>query len=221
MPRVPGSPPTTANEATTSARSTENVTRRLLDAATLVFGEHGFEAARVADIARRCNLTTGAVYGRWPSKRELFLAVVEDMTPRRMAFLLRTADISAEEKFEILGSNLLASGSNELRDFMLEACVIARRDDSMNADVAKSFEAEASVLAEMVVEGKAIGLIDEPVSSEAIVYFCQALGLGTHLMSGMETDSLRRPTEEAWNALMRRIIASVSPTDSDDSTGDN
>jgi len=45
--------------------------QRLLDAATEVFLEKGYEGTRVAEIARRAGLTTGAIYGNFGSKSDL------------------------------------------------------------------------------------------------------------------------------------------------------
>ena len=59
------------------ANSTKESTQRLLASAVSEFGEHGYKSTTVAGIARRCHLTVGAIYSRWPSKRELFIAAVE------------------------------------------------------------------------------------------------------------------------------------------------
>ena len=82
--------------------------RRLLDAAVEVFGESGFEAARVSEVGRRCGLTSGAVHARWLTKRDLFLAVVAYVTPQRMVFMVGNAEMPAAEKFAALGTNLLS-----------------------------------------------------------------------------------------------------------------
>ena len=49
---------------------TDNRTR-LLDAAVTEIAERGPDRATVAAIARRAGLTTGALYARWPGKRDL------------------------------------------------------------------------------------------------------------------------------------------------------
>ena len=49
----------------------------ILDAALTVFGEQGFAAARVEDIARRAGLSKGAVYLYFPSKEAMLNALVE------------------------------------------------------------------------------------------------------------------------------------------------
>jgi AcrR family transcriptional regulator len=49
----------------------------ILDAALAVFGEQGFAAARVEDIARRAGLSKGALYLYFPSKEAMLNALVE------------------------------------------------------------------------------------------------------------------------------------------------
>ena len=47
----------------------------LLDTATAVFLEHGYEHANVSEIARRAGASKGTIYSRYPTKAELFAAV--------------------------------------------------------------------------------------------------------------------------------------------------
>ena len=52
--------------------------RRLLDAAADVFGEKGFRAASLTDVADRAGYTIGAVYSNFASKDELFHALMRE-----------------------------------------------------------------------------------------------------------------------------------------------
>ena len=52
--------------------------RRLLDAAAEVFGEKGFRAATLADVANRAGYTIGAVYSNFANKDEVFLALMRE-----------------------------------------------------------------------------------------------------------------------------------------------
>ncbi len=60
------------------ARTKANNRLAILDAARLVFGEIGFEAATVRDIIRRTNLSVGAFYNYYRSKEEVFDALADD-----------------------------------------------------------------------------------------------------------------------------------------------
>src|ERR1700749_710020 len=50
---------------------------RLLDVATEVFLEQGFKGASMSEIARRAGASKQTLYPRYPSKAELFAALVE------------------------------------------------------------------------------------------------------------------------------------------------
>lgn len=60
----------------TNTSSTDSTRQRLLDAATEVFLEKGYEGTRVAEVARRAGLTTGAIYGNFQSKADLLNAAL-------------------------------------------------------------------------------------------------------------------------------------------------
>ena len=188
----------------------ESVTQRLLDAAAEVFGEHGFEKARVADIARRCGLSTGAVYSRWLTKQELFLAVVERRAVKGAEAVSAWGASSASAWLEAIGDQLLTPDADLDRAVLLEACVIARRDPTLIPGLARSLDAEAAALSELIAAGKAAGEIDEALSTEAIVFACQSLGLGVRLAAAAPAGE-RQPSEADWRALMARFVSSIRP----------
>src|SRR3954451_5168651 len=54
------------------------VTRaRLVDAATTVFAEHGYNSARISDMVRLAGISQGNFYRHFQSKDEILLAVLE------------------------------------------------------------------------------------------------------------------------------------------------
>ncbi len=60
---------------------------QILRAARALFIEKGYLAARVDDVARRAALSKGAVYFYYPSKRDLFLALVAEQHEQTYSFL--------------------------------------------------------------------------------------------------------------------------------------
>lgn len=206
MPSTPASHSRSPGRGSNAEESTE----RLLDAAASVFGESGFEGARVAHIARRCDLTTGAVYSRWLTKQELFLAAVEHRASRGTEKVAGRSDLSTLEKLAAMGSALAGTG-DDAGNLLLEACVIARRDDAMIEGVARSLDEEAAVIAGMIEEGKAAGEVDPALSTEAIVFACQSLSLGVRLAAAAAPRRGGQPTADDWNELLARFINSIGP----------
>ncbi len=63
--------------ASGNLRLDEERVAALLDAATEVFLEHGFEGASTNEIAQRANCSKTTLYCRFPTKHDLFIAVLE------------------------------------------------------------------------------------------------------------------------------------------------
>jgi AcrR family transcriptional regulator len=64
---------------------TQATRRKLLRSAELIFARHGFEAARIEDIAAAAGYSRGAFYANFESKEDLFMALLEDFVGRRIA----------------------------------------------------------------------------------------------------------------------------------------
>jgi AcrR family transcriptional regulator len=58
---------------------TDDTQRRILDAATDVFGTRGFTAATIADVVAESGASIGSIYHHFGGKSELFLAIFEQM----------------------------------------------------------------------------------------------------------------------------------------------
>jgi AcrR family transcriptional regulator len=73
-------------------RLPEQRPRQILDAALAVFGEQGFEQARLEDVAERASVSKGTIYNYFPSKEALF----EEMVQQTLSDLLEaTATLPA------------------------------------------------------------------------------------------------------------------------------
>lgn len=53
----------------------------ILQATLEVLGEHGYARLRVGDVAQRAHAGLGALYRRWPTKRDLVLATLRTAAP--------------------------------------------------------------------------------------------------------------------------------------------
>ncbi len=204
---IDGVYPESVAPAKDSDRS-QAVTLSLLDAAVEVFAESGFEAARVAEIARRAGLTTGAIYARWRGKRALLVDAVGHVWPQFADLPAHGSHRPAPETLAALGASLIDAGDAKSRDVLLEAFVSARRDDEFRAAVTRSMEQEADGLRHLVAGGKAQGLIDPEVSARVMVAFLQSLRLGIHLVASASDLDVPRAD---WERLIARLAAAVIP----------
>lgn len=60
----------------TNAERSLSTRKRLLDAARGLFGEQGFAATSITQVAAQARVSTGAIYHHWSTKQELLAAVV-------------------------------------------------------------------------------------------------------------------------------------------------
>jgi AcrR family transcriptional regulator len=85
-------------------QKTESTKRKLHEAALNVFARHGFEAARIEDIAAEAGFTRGAFYAHFQSKEDLFFAMLEEQSHFLMERLERALKRSTtdEQRLEVL-----------------------------------------------------------------------------------------------------------------------
>ncbi|MEX0869046.1 MAG: TetR/AcrR family transcriptional regulator [Nitriliruptoraceae bacterium] len=92
----------------TRAEQQEETRRRLLDAASAVFAESGFEGASIDAITQRAGYTRGAFYSNFASKAELLIALSKQRMAAMHAELLpRVADATGDAQFEAAADWLL------------------------------------------------------------------------------------------------------------------
>src|SRR5579862_583887 len=115
--------------ATANLRLDEQRVAELLDVATEVFVKHGFEGASTNEIAKRANCSKTTLYCRFPTKQELFIAVLE----RRMEAMF-------EELFTALPVD--APLEETLLDFSSRVLRIALSKEKIRLERVVSMEAE-------------------------------------------------------------------------------
>lgn len=75
-----------------AAEDTEELARRILDAALAEFGDHGLRRTSVDNVARRAGLGRATVYRRFGGKKDLLRAVSLREARRAMVTMVRTAE---------------------------------------------------------------------------------------------------------------------------------
>jgi len=95
-----------------STRGRETKARRqeqILAAAFEVFAAHGFEAARIDEVAERAGVAKGTVYLYFPNKEQMFRAVVRSLIRKRIDLLVKGLPGSSEELLRGLISQMYAN----------------------------------------------------------------------------------------------------------------
>jgi len=179
----------------------------LLDAAAEVFTEFGYDRAKVAEIARRAGVTTGAIYSRYRGKADLLVAALGEHLVDQIEKVLPEAPQGGADLLFSLGTHLLdeRSGSEWL---LLEAIVSSRRDSELADMIRRSFEDDQSRISKYIQQGKDDGHIDATLSTAAIAHFAMALGMGMNVSHLLERE---QPNADEWRDVIDRVIAAAAP----------
>lgn len=182
---------------------------QLLDAAVRVFARKGFDGTKIMDIVHEAGLSTGAVYGRFPSKEALLREAVVSRTrvPPTTDWPggTRVADLIARRT----GSTDRAITDDEA--VRLEAYVTARREPEVAAALAEAQQAWQAALRPVVEAAVADGTVRDDLDPVAVLFFVGTLQMGLLVQraAGFPT-----PDPEAWDSLLRTIIESIgAPAD--------
>jgi AcrR family transcriptional regulator len=176
-----------------------------------VFAEQGYDAATVAEIARRAGMTTGAIYNRFSGKAGLLAEVVDQVTGPHGAELLEllttaltTADGQAAGR--TIASLVAGTRDAELaRDTALR--VEARHASRLEPEVAEVVgpvqDHLLATLAEEVRAAQADGQLRPDVDAEALAWWFVGLPLGVAVVE----DALATPVDWAptFTALVRAL----------------
>lgn len=178
--------------------------RKLLDAAAIEFGEHGFYDASITGITRRAGTALGSFYTYFDSKDEVFRALVEDLSGkvRDATKAARQSDLPAldVERAALTGFLRFAREHKELYRIIDQCEFVDPESFRLH------YEATAKRIHERLVEGMRRGELREglgEVHAWAIMGMSASLGLRYAVWSE-ETDA--EDVAELANSILREGI---------------
>lgn len=188
----------------------DDTRQRLVAAAAEVFAEKGYERAGVQEIARRAGLTTGAIYSRFSGKAELLAEAIANESGEQLDLLFAAGGPSLDAAAVIRGAGVHLPGRPATRKqfLLLEAFVAARRDPELAEVLRVHLDEVRSTFARIVDLGRRSGDLDEALDTDAVVHFCQAVGLGFLLY---EAIGAAAPDAPAWTGLIERLVDALRP----------
>ena len=157
----------------------------LLEAAIRVFARRGYDAARLAEVAREAGLTTGAVYSNFEGKHELFLAAFEREVARHLGDVTATVAAAATPEARIAAAASQWSGflerSPDRFPLFIEYWARAVRDPDLRPEFAERFAALRDTTARLIAgEAEEAGVV-LPIPAEHIAVAVNALTNGIAL----------------------------------------
>ncbi len=184
---------------------------RLLEAATEVFAESGYDGAALSRIARRAGVTTGAIYANYANKAELLLEVIRarldmQLEPyREMWESGETPDPS--ELFERMTRDRLVEDRPLTRAILLETFAAARRYPEVRQAVQEWLIEATGPLVALVRQAQADGIVDKSIHAPTLAWWYMIPGAGE---SFTEAAGLNLPREENYMPLAKRVADALT-----------
>lgn len=184
---------------------------QILRAARAIFIEQGYLAARVEDVARRANLSKGAVYFYFESKRAIFDALVDEEHAITVSFLEEAEKDQrpAEVKLVELGVKYLNyfAGLKTPPRFFLLMSEMAIRDEDTRRRVNAIHDRFVQRIAQVVAQGIAEGVF-APYDPLAVGMMLKALIDG---LAGQSAVGVRPDVERLSSDGLRLILKGLLP----------
>lgn len=184
----------------------EETRARILEAAAECFAQHGYEAASVADICERAGVSKGAFYHHFPSKQDLFMALLNDWLEALDASLRRVQAEAANVPDALRNMagmvGFVLSSASERLPMFLEFWTQAARDPDVWAATIAPYRRYREFFAELVRAGVAEGSL-QPVDAEAAAEVIVSLAVGTILQGLLD------PQGADWNRSLSQGIEMI------------
>jgi AcrR family transcriptional regulator len=164
---------------------------KLLDAASQVFADRGFEAATIDEVAAAAGYTKGAVYSNFSSKTDLFLALLERRikieSSRQNAWI---AGHSPAEIADILEESTRQPLNWDLRWTMLftEFWLHAMRDPEARQVLASEYERARNLVTDLIAETYEQAGLTPPFPARDMAILIDALGHGIGLQAALDPE---------------------------------
>lgn len=191
--------------------------RQILAAARDEFIAHGFHATRVADVAKRARLSKGAIYFYYPSKRDLFLALVLAEHESSYAILEEAETSMAPALLRLLhvGRAYLEAfaGTEQPPRFFLMMTELAMRDEELREECEALHQRFVDAAARIFAQGIAEGSM-RPMDPEAVARLLKALidGIGGQAAIGIAPPP-ELLAQEGFTTVLRGLL--VDPDEAD------
>lgn len=182
----------------------------LIDAAAEVFAERGYDGARVAEIARRAGMTTGAIYSRYSGKSELLLEALKRSFAKQVGEIVLVA-MSQKDNPDNGGIltplHLMDRDGPMTHDALfLEAVVASNRDEEIAKVLSQRVKAGAGFLAKKIDEQKENGKVNSSFDTDALTTYILAIQMGFSVLRSLNYEM---PAIEEWEKVVNQTRSSI------------
>lgn len=182
----------------------------ILEYALSLFGQKGFDATSMSDVASACSMSTGALYLYFPGKREIFT----ELFSRALAELERTFDDALKlpvpdvrTRFCLIFYSYMNyyRSSNALYHVLMEGQTSGRLSEERFDELTSRFEAMMKKLEALLIEGVLHGAI-KPCDTAKTVSALMGLLNGTLALTDSFGVPLADGVQQDYYAISMDII---------------
>jgi TetR/AcrR family acrAB operon transcriptional repressor len=196
--------------APTGSEKAQATRAALLELAEQLFAEQGYADTAVRDLARRGDVTSGAIYGHFRNKADL---LVEAINNRMVVDLEASAVVGRPDTDQLAPAveQLAAQYPTRatLRALILQGAAAARVDAEMRDRLRAEQLAHIDWWIEAYRDQQVREGLDPAVDMEAVVYLLWSIELGLGVLEAL---AIGPPSPEAWADLHRRLMESLAAT---------
>lgn len=194
----------------------EQTRAELVEAAARVFALKGYDGASIADITDDAGLSRGSVYTHFPSKAELFIAVVREHGRQDYLDLIgleQTEDLadlssvvgSVNEFLALVGSSFASRPPTDA-PILVEAIVASKRDPEVSELVTSWILEIEDLIAAAIASDQERGAISPDINAAALARFATLVDLGARLAGVMDLPAV---DDDGWSDLVSGLVTSI------------
>jgi AcrR family transcriptional regulator len=194
-------PSTVTAPLTEKARSTRAA---LVESATALFVEKGYGAVSVRDLARRTQMTSGAIYGQFRNKADLLVAAIAEHIA--MDLEEPSSRRAADFRASITQQWRTYRSRRGMRALLVEGAAAARIDPEVRSQLNELQAARIADWKGIYHEIQEHEDIDADVDMNAVLIMLWATELG---LGVLESWDIELPRPGVWGQLAERVLASL------------
>lgn len=194
-------------------REKEERRRQILDAATRVFARDTYERASMDEIAREAQLSKGAIYLYFPSKRDLFMTLLDEDNNKINCLIEEciSQNIDPVEKIKAFIKTVLDyfdENIEMMRIVMVEFRRIVSHDDELFQTITVHYQWRMSRMRKMIQEARIAGIL-RPIPDALVVSFLGGIlrGLIFDRMEGTLEGEFKSSIQDIQEFFLRGILA--------------
>ena len=190
------------------ARPRTDIRPRILQAARKRFRDRGVDGASLRAIARDAKTSIGMIYYYFPTKDDLFYAVVEESYEKILADIERAlaSDASVEERLVRLGERIADATDEEVETVRLvlrEALQSSARRDRL---VQRFTRGHVALIARTVMDGLRQGAFDSKRHPAVLLLATFSLAFPPQVLRRVVGERLPVPGVPSGKALARELV---------------